>query len=104
MPRQVPLYERAEKRGISVPPTWLVTEIPADAPYPLFIKPRVGRGSRGIGKVNSHGDLVQFLDNSAYSADNLLAQPFVPGTEFTVSVVVWRDGDVQAVVPKGNYL
>ena len=89
-----------KKKGINAPPTWLVPEIPADAPYPLFIKPRVGRGSRGTGRVNSHGDLVRFLDNSAYSADNLLAQPFVPGTEFTVSVVVWRDGDVQAVVPK----
>ena len=88
------------KKGINAPLTWLVTEIPADAPYPLFIKPRVGRGSRGIGKVNSHGELVQFLDNSAYSAANLLAQPFISGTEFTVSVVVSKDGDVQAVVPK----
>lgn len=89
-----------KKRGINVPPTWLVKEVPSDAAYPLFIKPRVGRGSRGIGKVNSHDDLVRFLANSAYSADDLLAQPFIPGTEFTVSVVVWRDGDVQAVVPK----
>jgi len=71
-----------------------------DAPYPLFIKPRIGRGSRGIGKVNSHGDLVKFLGRSTYSAEKLVAQPFVPGTEFTVSVVVWRDGGVQAVVPK----
>ena len=88
------------KKGINAPPTWLATEIPTDVPYPLFIKPRIGRGSRGIGKINSHGDLVKFLDKSAYLAENLIAQPFIPGAEFTVSVVVWRDGDVQAVVPK----
>jgi len=88
------------KKGINAPQTWLATEIPSDAPYPLFIKPRIGRGSRGIGKVSSHNDLVKFLDKSTYLAENLIAQPFIPGTEFTVSVVVWRDGDVQAVVPK----
>ena len=88
------------KKGINAPLTWLATEIPADAPYPLFIKPRVGRGSRGIGKINSHSDLVRFLDKSTYSPLSLIAQPFIPGAEFTVSVVVWRDGDVQAVVPK----
>ena len=31
--------------GISAPETWMVSEVPEDAPYPLFVKPRVGRGS-----------------------------------------------------------
>lgn len=88
------------KKGINAPQTWLATEIPADASYPLFIKPRVGRGSRGIGKVNSVSELKAFLGKSIYPAGQLLAQSFIPGTEFTVSVVVWRDGEVQAVVPK----
>lgn len=86
--------------GINAPATWSVSELPGDVVYPLFIKPRVGRGSRGCGRVNSLDELTAFLANSAYSPLQLLAQTFVPGTEFTVSVVVWRDGEVQAIVPK----
>ncbi len=86
--------------GIAAPESWLATNIPHRATFPLFIKPRVGRGSRGIGKVGSRLELLDFLGKSAYSPENLLCQPYILGTEFTVSVVVWRDGEVQAVVPK----
>lgn len=86
--------------GINAPQTWMVNDLPADAPFPLFVKPRVGRGSRGCGKVDSPEELSAFVAASSYSADQLLAQTFAEGTEFTVSVIVWRDGEVQAVVPK----
>lgn len=86
--------------GIRAPQTWMVNELPRNAPFPLFVKPRVGRGSRGCGKVDSPEELTAFVATSPYSADDLLVQPFVDGTEFTVSVIVWRDGEVQAVVPK----
>jgi carbamoyl-phosphate synthase large subunit len=86
--------------GLNAPETWPVTAIPGDARYPLFIKPRVGRGSRGCGTVDSPDALEAFVAASAYPASGLIAQPLVKGTEFTVSVVVWRDGEVQAVVPK----
>ena len=86
--------------GINAPQTWMVNELPVDTPFPLFIKPRVGRGSRGCGKVDSPSELKAFVEASSYRADQLLAQTFAEGTEFTVSVIVWRDGEVQAVVPK----
>lgn len=86
--------------GINAPQTWMVNEVPADVPFPLFVKPRVGRGSRGCGKVDSPEELTAFVAASSYRADQLLAQTFAEGTEFTVSVIVWRDGEVQAVVPK----
>tara|TARA_R110000868_G_scaffold153644_10_gene379187 strand:- start:19144 stop:20139 length:996 start_codon:yes stop_codon:yes gene_type:complete len=86
--------------GIEAPKTWLASEVPGDAPFPLFIKPRVGRGSRGIGKVNNPNELEVFLNQSTYKPEELLCQPYLEGTEFTVSVVVSSDGDVQAVVPK----
>ena len=88
------------RAGINAPATWLVSELPGDIAFPLFIKPRVGRGSRGCGRVDSAEELRIFLANSAYAAPQLLAQTFIAGAEFTVSVVVWRDGEVQAVVPK----
>ena len=86
--------------GLAAAETWLATEVPENVSYPLFIKPRVGRGSRGIGKVENRKELAEFLKKSHYTAESLLCQPYLPGTEFTVSVVVWRDGEVQAVVPK----
>lgn len=86
--------------GINAPQTWMVNELPTDASYPLFVKPRVGRGSRGCGKVASPAELKAFVAASNYPADQLLVQTFAEGTEFTVSVIVWRDGEVQAVVPK----
>jgi carbamoyl-phosphate synthase large subunit len=86
--------------GLAAPETWLASEIPEDAVFPLFIKPRTGRGSRGIGKVENRQELTEFLVKSSYTAENLLCQSYLPGTEYTVSVVVWRDGEVQAVVPK----
>jgi carbamoyl-phosphate synthase large subunit len=86
--------------GLAAPETWLASEIPEDVVFPLFIKPRIGRGSRGIGKVENRQELAEFLVKSAYAAKNLLCQSYLPGTEYTVSVVVWRDGEVQAVVPK----
>ena len=86
--------------GLAAPETWLASEIPKNVPYPLFVKPRVGRGSRGIGKVENRQELTEFLRKSFYTPENLLCQPYLPGTEYTVSVVVWRDGEVQAVVPK----
>jgi carbamoyl-phosphate synthase large subunit len=86
--------------GINSPQTWMVNKIPANVPYPLFVKPRVGRGSRGCGKVSSADELKTFIAESCYAPDQLLVQTFADGIEFTVSVIVSRDGVVQAVVPK----
>ncbi len=86
--------------GINAPQTWMVNELPTSAPYPLFVKPRVGRGSRGCGKVQSHDELTAFVANSTYRPDQLIVQTFAEGIEYTVSVILWRDGEVQAVVPK----
>ena len=92
--------KKLRELGLAAPETWLASEVPENATYPLFVKPRVGRGSRGIGKVENSYELAEFIKESAYSAEELLSQPYLPGTEYTVSVVVWRDGEVQSVVPK----
>lgn len=88
------------EKNIPAAETWRATEIPDSSVFPLFLKPATGRGSRGIGRVSSRDELETFLKRSSYAPEELIAQPFLPGTEFTVSVVVWRDGEVQAVVPK----
>lgn len=95
------LIQRLEAADIPVPNTRPAESGVGSLTFPLVIKPRRGRGSRGLGIVESEEELESFLDASSYSTNKeLLLQEYIEGTEFTVSVVVWRDGEVQAVVPK----
>lgn len=94
------LMQNLDEVGISIPRTLLATAELKEIDFPLVVKPRKGRGSRGLGIVNSKEELESFLSLSPYAANELILQEYINGPEFTVSVVVWRDGDVQAVVPK----
>lgn len=94
------LMRRLESAGIGVPATRTLAEGPEGLRYPLIVKPRSGRGSRGVAAVRSPAELDRLLRDTPYPPDRLLLQERLSGTEFTVSVVVWRDGEPQAVVPK----
>ncbi len=98
------LMRELEDAGIGVPRTWLASEWPSDAAGSasggLIVKPRTGRGSRGVVAIDSVRDMAQVVAEGGYAADELIVQERITGPEYTVSVVVWRDGDVQAVVPK----
>ncbi|WP_017597894.1 ATP-grasp domain-containing protein, partial [Nocardiopsis lucentensis] len=97
------LMRRLDAAGIGVPRTWSATDWPsdaADAPGGSVVKPRSGRGSRGVAVIGSREDLPRVVSEGGYAAEDLIVQERVTGPEFTVSVVVWRDGRVQAVVPK----
>ena len=94
------LMQSLRAANITVPETRLASNGTGDMDFPLVIKPRTGKGSRGLGTVTSQEELEQYLQNSLYETDALIIQEQIQGVEFTVSVVVWRDGEVQAVVPK----
>lgn len=94
------LMQQLQAVEISVPETRLVSTGLGRIEFPILVKPRKGRGSRGLGVLSSEGELLSFLESSPYHHEELLLQTYIEGPEFTVSVVVWRDGEVQAVVPK----
>lgn len=94
------LMKQLKAVGMGIPETRLVTEGYAGIRFPVIVKPRRGRGSRGIGIVDSEENLNSFIKASPYAPNELLIQEYIDGVEYTVSVVVWRDGEVQAVVPK----
>lgn len=94
------LMERLHGLDIPVPATRLAAGGADDLRFPLVVKPRSGRGSRGVSVCDTPGELARLLKDGPYSAADLILQERVTGPEFTVSVVVWRDGAVQAVVPK----
>ena len=95
-------HQRLAEAGHSVPRTWLASEaaaIPEDA-YPLIRKPRKGRGSRGIERVETPADLDGALEGAERPADGVLLQELVEGTEFTTSIVATGDDRLLGVVPK----
>lgn len=98
------LMRALDEAGIGVPRTWSAAEWPVGAadsvPEGLIVKPRSGRGSRGVVFIESAQDMARVIAESGYSTDELIVQERLTGPEYTVSVVVWRDGNVQAVVPK----
>lgn len=87
-------------RGIAVAPTWLPEALPTPAPLPLFIKPRLGRGSVGAFPVRNERELDFFRD---YVADPVL-QPFLDGPEFTIDVLCDFAGTVLSIVPRERAL
>jgi carbamoyl-phosphate synthase large subunit len=63
--------------------------------FPLFIKPRCGAGSRGIMKIETPEKLAETQRNH-----ELLIQEFLPGEEYSVDVLVCKEGTVIAAVPR----
>lgn len=95
-------YQQLREAGHSVPNTWLATDaadIPA-AEFPLIIKPRQGRGSRGIQRVETKKALATAIEQSSYAREELLCQAFVSGTEYTTSVVGTTTNRLLGIVPK----
>lgn len=89
--------EFLRERGIPFVTTWLPGEL--DFPslrYPLFLKPRSGRGSVGAFRIDTERDLRFFLE---YVSDPVV-QPFLSGREFTVDVLADFAGKVVSAVPR----
>ena len=93
------LMHAFEKSGIPFPKTKLASEDVNELKFPIVAKPRVGRGSRGVEVFQSLEQFNSYCRILPSPAD-ILIQEYIDGPEFTVSVCVWRDGKVQAVIPK----
>jgi carbamoyl-phosphate synthase large subunit len=68
--------------------------------FPCVLKPRSGRGSRGVAVVHDADGFATAVAANPYRLQALLQQEYVDGLEFTVSVTVSGDGTVLGVVPK----
>lgn len=92
------LIKRLEDAGIPSLKTRLASAGASGFDFPVIVKPRTGRGGRGVEVVYSQESLKEMLKGA--DLERLIIQEYIDGPEFTISVVVWRDGEVQAVVPK----
>jgi carbamoyl-phosphate synthase large subunit len=94
------LMRRLVEVGLPTPETRLLSAGIDGIEFPLILKPRSGRGSRGIKILWNREELELYMESARPNAEATLLQTYVQGVEFTVSVVVWRDGRIRAVVPK----
>ena len=82
--------------GIPAAISYLPPDIPVAPLFPLFIKPRYGRGSVGAHIVRDAHELAFFLDY----VDMPVVQQFLPGAEFTIDVLCDFQGRPLSIVPR----
>jgi carbamoyl-phosphate synthase large subunit len=83
-------------QGIAAAPSFLREELPADVQFPLFIKPRFGRGSVDAHIVRDARELAFYLD---YVPDPVV-QAYLDGPEFTIDLLCDFAGRPLSIVPR----
>lgn len=85
------------RHGIAAATTWTPETLDlARVTYPLFIKPRRGRGSVGAYPVHDRDELTFFIK---YVPDPVI-QPFLRSPEYTVDLLCDFDGRLLSAVPR----
>ncbi len=83
-------------RGVAAAQSWLPESLPAQPPFPLFVKPRRGRGGVGAYRIRHERDLAFFLDY----VDGPIVQEYLNGPEFTIDVLCDFAGRPLSIVPR----
>lgn len=83
-------------RGIPAADSWLPSALPETPAFPLFIKPRRGRGSVGAYPVRTRRELDFFVD---YVPDAVV-QRYLDGPEFTIDMLCDFSGQPLSIVPR----
>jgi carbamoyl-phosphate synthase large subunit len=83
-------------RGIAAAASFLPGELPPDPKFPLFIKPRSGRGGVSAFPVRTARELEFFLD---YVPDPVIEQ-YLDGPEFTIDMLCDFSGQPLSIVPR----
>lgn len=87
---------RLAAAGVAAAATWLPQELPAAPRFPLFVKPRSGRGSVQAFPARDADELAFFL---RYVASPVV-QEYLDGPEYTVDLLCDFDGRPLSVVPR----
>ncbi|MDX8349286.1 ATP-grasp domain-containing protein [Cognatiyoonia sp. IB215446] len=86
------------KAGLPVPETRLLHDCDG-MDFPLIAKPRSGRGSRAVARVESPAQIDAYLILQGKPGSEYVAQAIAPGHEYTVCVHADSTGELQTVVP-----
>jgi len=85
--------------GIRVPRTLPLGSSSRWSSFPAIVKPRHGRGSRGVTVVDDAEGLAAERDLRADAADTFIVQELIRGDEYTVQVMVNGRGSLRTVFP-----
>jgi carbamoyl-phosphate synthase large subunit len=83
-------------RGIPAAEAWLPDTVPHDARFPLFVKPRFGRGSVGAFCARDRRELDFFLSY----VPGAVVQEYLDGLEYTIDLFCDLDGRALSAVPR----
>jgi carbamoyl-phosphate synthase large subunit len=90
-------YLAFEDHGITSPATYLPDDLPADLPYPVLVKARLGYGSRHIYRANDRDELDFFLSTTPVDS---MVQACCFGEEFSIDVFCDFDGRCLNAIPR----
>jgi len=94
------LMESLSKANISTNPTYKGSRFNWQFEPPVFVKPNIGRGSRGIKKIDRKEQLEAFYILEDYSPSEIIVQPFIKGSEYTVGVVTNPENKILSISAK----
>ena len=86
-------------KGIDAPKSVLGNEKPSSLQFPVILKPRWGRGSRGVQIIEDEAKLNAFLSSINGNLSTWVIQEFCEGEEYTVQVFANPRNNQFAVYP-----
>ncbi len=87
------------KKKINKFKTYTLKNYKDEFSYPIILKPRVGRGSRGVHAIKNEKEYKKILRKNL-DKNNIIVQKKTEGDEYTVSVIVNNKNDDYKIVPK----
>ena len=87
------------KKKINKFKTYKLKNYQGEFGYPIILKPRVGRGSRGVHTIKNEKEYKIILKKNL-DKNNIIVQKKTAGDEYTVSVIVNNKNNDYKVVPK----
>ncbi len=93
-------HEMLGAAGLPSPPTWLPGTIdPADLPYPVLLKPRIGFAARNIHECRDPDELAFFL-RYTQAPDSVIQRKLHEGVEFSIDCLADLDGEPIGAIPR----
>lgn len=85
-------------KGLAVPQT-LLAENANDIGFPQIIKPRSGRGSRGVAIVRTIEEVTAYKVFYRVEKGSIISQELAEGIEYTVLIAADMEANLRAIVP-----
>lgn len=85
-------------KGLLAPETYYVSDY-NKLDFPMVIKPKSGRGSRGVMIVHSEEELQAYKVFNKLPDTDIIAQQLISGQEFTVLVSANKEQELNCIVP-----